>query len=290
MTDLTDIYYGEDDLDFFNSFGFALTILIMGLLAVYGYQPPFDHALLVSALVFIPLILSAESLTQGNILQSSATPTEGAKAYLLPQLFAVFATDLSKIQLSFYSAPVSEGGYLASILAQTEPAVQAIFNNNIAPFAENFAIIAFTFLFFKFLIEAEFREKLPEFMPETFTLSVVASAPGALVFAFLHGQTSTGFFFKAFIVMLILLTMLFAEELTEQDLLPFGVTVGLTIGVHRAINLAEFGGYIKYLNILMTAQAPIIYIGYLVIIFDLVMVGIVAWDYGNKIAEYGGLV
>lgn len=293
MVDRTDIYYGEHDLDFFNSFAFAQSILLMAILAVWGYQPPFDLALVITALVFLPLIMSAESLTEGNILQSPATPTQGAKAYVFPQVFVIFVKGITDFQLSLYSAPVSENGYLSSILAETEPAIQAIFNNNLAPFVENFAIIAFTFLFFKFMMEADIRDKIPEALPSTLTLAVIASLPGALIFGVLHGQTDIFFFIRAVAIMLILLVMLFGEELTEEHLLPFGVTVGLTIGVHRAINLVEFGGYFKYLNTLFTASPDLLIqlgafnlnpLAYIIIVFDLAMVGLVGWHYGKRIA------
>lgn len=274
----------EGHLDFFNSFALAVTLLLMGGMVVYGSQSPLDQETVIAGFLFLPLVIMSYVLWGRGIVRSNATAFEGAVSYVLPQvlLLGIASGITTAIGGRFYSAPVSEGGYLHSLVAQTPPYIQAIFNNNLAPFVETFAIFALTYVVLNFMLRADLDQRLPG---GAWTVVALGAIPGAGLFGVLHGAVDIVFFTRAFTLMFISILVVFGEALTDEQYFPFAVLVPLAISVHRAININEYGGYLEYLATLLSATGQVeIALSVLVLLFDATMVIVTAIGLGEFLA------
>lgn len=281
--------FDEDGhLDFFNSYAIAITTLLMVGMVIYGSQSPLDIETIVAGFVFLPLVILSYILWDRGMIRSNATYFEGAASYVIPQVLLLgIATGITEIIGGrFYSAPTSEGGYLYSLVAQTPPYIQAIFNNNLASFVETFAIFAITYVVLNFMVRADWDQKLPG---GAWTVVALGAIPGSTLFGVLHGAIDIVFFTRAFMIMFISILVVFGEALTEKQYFPFAVLVPLAISFHRAINIHEWGGYVEYISTLLTAGGSVeIALAGLVILFDASMVIATAIGLGDIIAKGGG--
>lgn len=282
MTDKLYIFESENSdepsYDFFVTFSFMTSMFSMAMMLIYGLLPPVDTALLAVPLGFAVLLIGAQAI-YGNLLYSYASNTTSAAMWTIPMavLLTIGGRFLPKDSFSFYSAPMEQGGYLYGVLSHTSPAIQAIFNNRLAPIVETFALFAFTYVVLKFALETDMADGFPG---GRLMLAFAASIPAGVVFGWMHGLISLIFFLKAFFLMVLSLTVVFGEEITEREILPIAVITALAASLHAAINTYEWGGYFHYLEILMTAQQPEIYISFLWLAFELLMWSVTAFGIG----------
>lgn len=279
------IFDEDGELDFFNSLSTAKTFLLMFLMILAGAAAPLDTGLILAGLVFaIPLIMA--HLLWKNILTSNASWFEGAAGYVVPHFFLLAITGLTSFSVGrFFSAPASEGGYLFSLLGQQSPTVRAVFNNNLAPFVETYFIFSMTFIFIYFLLEAGGKEKLPG---GGWTVAGIASAPGSVLFAYLHFNAPTHFLIMAFILMFVSLVLIFGEEITDRDHFAVPMLLSLGVGIHRPLNIDEYGGYTEYFNSLMAASGTSeILLSITVLLFDLIMLSVFAIGLGKRLGGSG---
>jgi hypothetical protein len=151
------------------------------------------------------------------------------------------------------------------VLSQTPPHIQKLVNLTLAPGAENYLLIGMMAGIYKTL-RYEGLPRLP-----ALAIAIVA---GSGTFAFMHGTRTLGFYLLAFAVMTVFAILVFAEELDLFSISWLPVTLGLTIGMHKALNTQQSGGLLDYWNTLLAAPAPADKIGYLVIGVDVLTLGL----------------
>jgi len=199
-----------------------------------------------------------------TVLESGADAYQGSLAYWLAQIPLYVLLGFSNIQFSAVSQP--SNAYLSTVLSQVSTPVRRIVNEILAPIGENFAIFGLVVVTYK-LARAEGASK-------TWSL-VVAVSLGSGIFASLHGVRSFTFFAMAFIVMAVMAGSLVAEDVGLRQFDYIIVTVGATIGFHRAWNQLGAGGPLSFYEAVLQAQPPVIYVVYPVLLFDVLTLAIV---------------
>lgn len=292
MTDLLYIFESENteepSFDLFVALSWATAFFSMVAMLIFGLYPPVNTALIVAPLAFVVMLVGAQAV-YNNLIYSYASNTLSAALWTIPQTLILFLGAGAfggslNVLGDVYVAPIDSGGYLntVSVLNNLSPAMQAIFNNRLAPIVETFALVALTYVLARLALEADLDQSLPG---GKLSLGILISIPGSVIFGWIHGVVTFLFFLKAFTVMFVSLAVLFAEELTQDDKLPIAVTTALIASIHAGLNLHEFGGYTKYLETLLTAQAPQIYISYMWLLFEATLWIATAMGIGAKLYE-----
>ena len=260
MTDLLSIVEnGNRKYSLFNIAVFIVSVLSAVALSFFGVQTN-NIGYIFLGTTFTLLAYLIYSSKEISVLTSSSNPVQASLAYWIPQIVLLSMGFFGSYQFSLYSLP-SQGGYLSSILAGASPTVQNIVNFHFAPFIENLAIIGLMGVIYIAL-----RSETD--LSPTSNLWIV-SILGGVIFGSLHGTRSVLFFISAFLVMFIIVYLSLGEDTKQIDtLLP--VTLGFGIGIHRAINIGQSEGLIKYYQVLLQAEPPISFISYLIITFDIV--------------------
>jgi len=218
----------------------------------------------VTGTLFFMLMIAGIVLSKGTVLQGGADAYQGSLAYWIAQLPIYLVAGVFGVQFSVLSKP--SNAYLSTTLNQVAPPIQRIVNEVLAPIAENFVILAQIVVVYK-LVRNEGGSKT-----QSFAISV---ALGAVTFGGLHGARSWQFFVMAFIIMAVMAGALVAEDIGLRRFNYVLVTVGATVGFHRAWNQVAAGGVLSFYQTVLQAQPPVIYVVYPILLFDLLTVSIV---------------
>ncbi len=253
----------DSDYDLVN-LGLGLIGLVISIaFAFYGYQSS-DLGLLVTGLLFFMLLIAGIVLSKQTVLESGADLYQGSLAYWLAQLPLYLLLGFSGLQFSAVTQP--SNAYLSTVISQVSTPVKRIVNEVLAPIGENFAIFGLIVVIYK-MATAQGASKI-----QALAISVTT---GSIVFATLHGVRRFTFFVLAFVVMSVMAGSLVAEDVGLRQFNYVIVTVGATIGFHRAWNQLGAGGPISFYETVLQAQPPVIYLVYPILLFDLLTLAIV---------------
>lgn len=243
----------------------SFLIAIMAMFVLYGGQQT-NLALIVAGLAFVVLFLGSLAITNGNLLKGNLSPENTGLAYWLPQILILGSGALSGgTQFSFLSAPAESDGYLSSFLSQTEPPVKSIVNNDLAPGAENYGIAGFSYVFLLLILKGWFGD-------DSILPYIIAAVPASIIFALLHGQRQLSFLVTAFTIMLVSMTLYLYDRAKDGSLIgSLEASLIFTIGIHRGINLSSTGGLVEHYTTILQADGALIYVSYIVLLFDLMM-------------------
>jgi hypothetical protein len=255
----------ESELDFVNIFGILGVLIFSSIMfAVYGTQSG-NIELVVLGVIFALMGIGGVLFVEfgaGSFFKSSSTIAEASFSVWLGMMMFNVSNIVANIRLNAFAPPTE--GYAFSALSSQQPSVKAIVNGVWAPGGENLALLGAGSVFAMIVYQK--------------TGSIIVSAvlgilPFAVLFAFLHGVATVGFWVFAATVMFVMGLYLFGTDLGAE--LPFAqyipITFGLFYGIHRGINISQFGGLINWYTTILQAPAPLIYVSYLVIILDAVM-------------------
>jgi hypothetical protein len=247
-----------------NIFGiFGVLIFSSIMFAVYGTKSG-NIELVVLGVIFalmgIAGVLFVE-LGAGSFFRSSSTLAQASFSVWAGMLLFNLPDLLADIQLNAFAPPTE--GYAFSALSSQQPSVKAIINGVWAAGGENLALLGGSSVFVMYIYQKT----------ENIWLSVVLGVtPFAILFAFLHGVASAAFWVFAATMMFAWGVYLFGTDLGAS--LPYAeyipVTFGLFYGMHRGINISNFG-LVNWYTTILQAPEPLIYVSYLVILLDLIM-------------------
>lgn len=252
----------SSELDFVNIFAiFGVLIFSSLMFAVYGTKTA-NIELVVLAVIFALMGIAGVLFVEfgaGSFFRSSSTVSEASFSVWLGMLMFNISNLVANIRLNAFAPPTQ--GYAFSALSSQQPSVKGIVNGVWAPGGENLALLGAGAVFAMIVYQKT----------ESIILSAVLGIlPFAVLFAFLHGVATVGFWIFAAAVMFVMGLYLFGTDLGAE--LPFAqyvpVTFGLFYGVHRGINISQFGGLINWYTTILQAPAPLIYVSYLVILLD----------------------
>ncbi|MCY4730571.1 hypothetical protein KY092_08365 [Natronomonas gomsonensis] len=255
----------NSELDFVNIFGILGVLIFSSIMfAVYGTQSGnIDLVVLgvIFALMGVAGVLFVE-FGAGSFFTSSSTIAEASFSMWVGMLAFNIQTLVAGIRLNAFAPPTQ--GYAFSALSSQQPSVKGIVNGVWAPGGENLALLGSAAALVMIIYQKT----------ENIFLSIVAgTTPFAVLFASLHGETTPSFWVFAASVMFVMGVYLFGTDLGAE--LPLAqyipVTFGLFYGVHRGINISNFGGLGNWYTTILQAPEPLIYVSYLVIILDAVM-------------------
>lgn len=271
---LEDVLGGE-----LNPTNVALTVpaLFVSLaLAFFGFQQN-NLGLLVAGLTLFLLPVSGLVLTKLELLRSRSSFYYTALGYVAG--LGVFVLPEVVSNLSFSLSATPSQSYLAAALGDTSVAVTSIMNNFLAPRGENMAILALAVLIF-LTVRTVTRNR--------FVLSVFTLVPPSIAFALLHGVRSPFFLLVAGSFMAAWILLYIGDDLgvgiaEEVGLASFGATVGL----HAGNNISASGGLFEYYSSILSASAPIVYLSYLIILLDLLLIGFVLVKTVDIVASKG---
>ncbi|MFB1064828.1 hypothetical protein [Natrinema sp. H-ect4] len=255
----------NSELDFVNIFGILGVLIFSSLMfAVYGTQNGnIDLVVLgvIFALMGIVGVLFVE-LGAGSFFRSSSTTAEASFAVWIGMIAPNISNLVANVRLNAFAPPTE--GYAFSALSSQQPSVKGIVNGVWAPGGENLALLGASASLVMILYQKT----------ESILLSVILGvSPFAVLFASLHGVATAGFWVFAASVMFVMGLYLFGTDLGAE--LPLAryvpITFGLFYGVHRGINISQFGGLVNWYTTILQAPEPLIYVSYLVIILDAIM-------------------
>jgi hypothetical protein len=235
-------------------------------LAFFGFQAN-NLGLLVAGLVLFLLPATGLLLTKNALFNSETSfyyTALGTGVFVVPGL-------LGSLEISLSATPSQS--YLAAALGQTSAEVTAIMNNFLAPRGENMAILGASVLALL---------SMKQVTDNRYVQAGVTFVPASIAFALLHGVRSPAFlllaggFMTAWIA--IYLADDFGFDIGDQLALT---TFALTVGLHQGNNTAASGGLLNYYSTILSASTPILYLSYLIILIDVVLVGYVAVKSGQ---------
>ena len=234
------------------------------MFAVYGTQNG-NIELVVLGLLFAFMgvvgVLFVE-LGAGSFFKSSSTLSQASFSVWFGMILFNLPTLIANIRLNAFAPPTE--GYAFSALSSQQPSVKGIVNGVWAPGGENLALLGSASALVMILYQKT----------ENIYLSVIGgTTPFAVLFAFIHGEATPSFWIFAASVMFVMGVYLFGTDLGAW--LPLGeylpITFGLFYGVHRGINISTFGGLVNWYTTILQAPEPLIYVSYLVVIMDVLM-------------------
>ena len=244
-----------DDLNMFNVVAFLVAVFSPIALMAFGYQEG-SQAVFMTGVFFIVLAVVGVVLSGFGLLAGQANMRESSFSFwVLVLVFTVPGAVLGR-ELSMFSLPTAEGAYL-SVLAGTEPYVEATANIIAAPFGETFLFLGLAILLGLVVVT---RTDLNPVL----VLSGLALALG-VVFSRLHGVRGLAFSAVATLFMAVTIFVVVGHA---KDLLPFesrivAVTLGAAIGAHLGNNVAASGGWMPVMEAFWAAPDPYINIAYL---------------------------
>jgi hypothetical protein len=257
------------DLNFANFLLTVPALFISLALAFFGFQSN-NLGLLVAGLVLFLLPITGlvlPPLTGNNILKSEKSGFLAALAYLAG--FGVFVVPslLGRVSFSFSATPSQS--YLAAALGETSVEVTSIMNNYLAPAGENMAILGLAVVLLSVTRQVT-DNKLVQ--------GAAVILPTSIAFALLHGVRSPVFFLFAGGFMALWAILYIGDDLGIsyiEDLALAGFAA--TVGLHRGNNVAASGGLFEYYGTILSAPSPIIYLSYLIVLIDVILLGYVVF-------------
>lgn len=259
MVDATGVLDESAPTNTFLSIMFGTVVLVMGAIILFGFQLQ-DLGVVITGLVFLALPIAADYYSNGRIIRSPGSFSALSAGYWLPVAFV--AVVAAEVAFSFFSAP--SGSYLSAPLANTPSVLQTLVNVWLAPIVENVLAISLTIVIYEKVMRGFLG--LPRIVS-----ALTAAVPAAIAFTFLHGVRDPNFRLLAFLVLMVMLVPLFLEDALPGPQVPYiPISITFTIGVHRMVNIANFGGYVPFVAEMASAEAPLVYATGLVLVFEAV--------------------
>lgn len=264
----------EGEIDPTNVLLVVPALFISIAMAFFGFQTN-NLGLLAAGLVLFLLPATGLILTQLRILNSPLPFYYTALGYIVGNAVFLLPGVLANINLSLLSSPSTS--YLSAALGQTSGSVTSIMNGFLAPRGENVALFSLS------VILLVITRKITDIK---FLQAFVAVVPTSIAFALLHGVRTPAFFLLAGGFMGVWILLMLGDDLGISNAEKYGLGgLGLTIGLHQSNNISASGGLIQYYSSILGAQPPIIYIGYLVVLIDVFLLGYVVYKTADLLAE-----
>lgn len=245
MVDSASLYdlKGRKIPDLFGILSSFLLIILISDLQFTGFRLGQLGTIVTAALFVTSLIAGFGYL---NLLFTEGNFLDGVFGFTIGSVAVASIADLSNLNFSFLSRATQS--YLAGILPEDAGILIDLVNKPFAAIGETFLVFAFS---------KGIHQVVEETRLQNLPLAVrflIISLPPSFLFATLHGARSIGFFLFAFTINMFWTGIMYYGELTKSDILdPVPVGLGLIAGLHFGNNLASGGGYIPFINDLITA-------------------------------------
>jgi len=235
---------GEGVPDLFLVSSISLLVFLIADLGFTGFRGG-DLGLIVTAFLFVITLISYIALSERVIL-SEGHILDGVLGFWIGILALNLGNILGGIELSFLSTATES--YLSGILGTGQQFVIPIVNVIFAPLGETFLIFGLTAGIWQIVK----RTRIKEYNPAIVTL-VLGFLP-SVIFAGLHGAgRGSGFLLFAFIMNMLWTAIIVYSDYGKISSRWIPGSLGLVAGLHVGFNSSSFGGFLKFLNLMIEA-------------------------------------
>lgn len=271
MGELTTITDVETEYDLVNTLLISSVAIIVLSLIIFGGNFPekggFD-LIVVGAAMGVGMLLGYLFIGK-SMFESPATASQGAFSIFIGYVIG----SLAGIGGAF-TVYNPEDAIYSSFLTNAPEVVQLVLHLHLAPFVENIFIIGLVLVLYKSLKNTVFLTGMNNVF-RNFLFLLIALFAGSIVFSAIHWGNSLEFLVRAFIFISVLVGVLIAAD---EDILSssfFPATIGGIYAVHRQVNTDEFGGWLEFYNVVLSAGMPELIIGLIVIILDFAILALI---------------
>lgn len=266
MPALTDIMETEIEYDEFNSALLLITLFTIAAMGLFGLRTN-DFSFFGIAATLTPMMLIGLVTLRKRLFTGPATLYQTVAGYWGFMTLARVMGLLNEGQFSFYSS--ASQTYLSTALSNAPDKAKALVNAQLIPYIENTLIFGEIVVSYKILSASRPLRFLPGQI-EKVSYFAISATIGGLTFMRLHGVNPGSFDFKAFVLALLLASLLIGSDIGLFSFPLVTVTMGALFGFHKGLNIANLGGFFEFYGFLLSFAPPTSFFALTILVFDAV--------------------
>lgn len=233
---------GEGVPDLFLVTAISLLVFLIADLGFTGFRTG-DLGLIVTSFLFTITIIAALALSERTIL-SDGHILDGVLGFTIGVLVLNIGSIFGNLNLSVLSTATET--YLSGILAQGQSIVIPIVNIVFAPIGETLLILlGFTAAIWQIVKRTGLKDA------PAWQLVIILGTIPSIIFGGLHGAVNLQFFLLAFGFNMFWTAILVYSDLGRISTRWIPGSIGLVAGLHVGFNSSNFGGILKFLQLMV---------------------------------------